>query len=83
MLRVDFAGRGPFGQEPIVGAPAVMAAFRATAGQFAPYGRPATVNGAPGVATIRNGRLVAAVAMSIVGGRIREIDIVADPAKLR
>jgi RNA polymerase sigma factor (sigma-70 family) len=83
VLRVDFAGRGPYGREPIVGRAAVVAAFRATAGAYAPYGRAATVNGAPGVATVRGGRLVAAVAMSIVDGRIREIDIVADPAKLR
>ena len=82
VLRIDFHGRGPFAREPIAGRSSVVDTFRATSGAYAPFGRPAIVNGEPGIVTIRDGRIIAAIGFRIVDGRIREIDIVADPAKL-
>jgi hypothetical protein len=41
------------------------------------------VNGTPGVVVGPPGRVAAVVGLSIFDGRIREIDIVGDPAKLR
>jgi hypothetical protein len=50
---------------------------------FAPIGRPAAVNGVPGVVVEHNGRLIAVVNLEVAEGRIVEIDIVLDRAKLR
>jgi RNA polymerase sigma factor (sigma-70 family) len=56
------------------------------AGGFARLGqiaRPALVNGAVGVVVASRGRLSAVVAITVTGGKIVEIDILADPARLR
>ena len=57
--------------------------FRAGATTFAPLGRLALVNGGPGVVVGPPGRVVAVVGFSVVGGLIREIDIIGDRAKLQ
>ena len=43
----------------------------------------AIVNGAAGLAVRIGGRPVAVIGFSVAGGRILEIDLVADPEKLR
>jgi hypothetical protein len=43
----------------------------------------ALVNGGPGVVVGPPGRVVAVVGFSVVGGLIREIDIIGDRAKLQ
>ena len=50
---------------------------------LADYGRPVLVNGGPGVLTVRDGRPLALLGFTVVGDRIVEIDIVADPERLR
>lgn len=50
--------------------------------QFTRYGRPAIVNGTPGIVTAWGGRPNAVMAFTVVSGRIAEIDIVADPERL-
>ena len=45
--------------------------------------RPALVNGAPGVVNFVDGRPFSVLGFTVVGGRIVEIDILADPARLR
>ncbi|MCE0761716.1 sigma-70 family RNA polymerase sigma factor [Pseudonocardia kujensis] len=61
---------------------------RAVAGQAAAYRsedqvrHPVLVNGAPGVLGTVDGRPVALLAFTVDGGRITEIDILADPARL-
>jgi hypothetical protein len=50
---------------------------------FARYGRAAIVNGAWGVVVATPRRPIAAIGLTVVGGRIVEIDVVADPAKLQ
>jgi RNA polymerase sigma-70 factor (ECF subfamily) len=49
----------------------------------APFGRPAIVNGRPGAVVVRAGQARAAVAFTIVDGRVTEIDLTADPEMLR
>jgi RNA polymerase sigma-70 factor, ECF subfamily len=80
VLRTDHA--------PPRGAPGEVRGAKTVAGQalrFAQLGKfaePALVNGAPGFFVAPKGRLVAVMACIVVGGRITEIDIVADPEKL-
>src|SRR5439155_508097 len=49
---------------------------------FAPFARPAIVNGNAGVIVIPHEKPVAVVGFVVADGRIAEIDVVADPAKL-
>jgi RNA polymerase sigma-70 factor (ECF subfamily) len=83
VLRTDGGGNGPLARPPVVGAMQVGEVLRAQAGTFAPHGRLALVNGGPGVIVGPPGKIVAVVTFSVVGGRIREIDIVGDRAKLQ
>jgi RNA polymerase sigma factor (sigma-70 family) len=83
VLRTDGGGRGPLARPPVSGAPEVAAVLRSRATVFAPLGRPAMVNGSPGLIVGPPGKVVAVVGLTVVDGRIREIDIVGDPAKLR
>ena len=45
--------------------------------------RPALVNGAVGVVVAPRGRLLIVLGFTIRGGKIVEIDAIADPARLR
>jgi RNA polymerase sigma-70 factor, ECF subfamily len=83
VLRTDGGGRGPLARPPVTGAAEVAAVLRRGATPFAPLGRPAMVNGSPGLIVGPPGKVVAVVGLTVVAGRIREIDIVGDPAKLR
>jgi RNA polymerase sigma factor (sigma-70 family) len=80
VLRTDHAlPRGAPGE--IRGAEAVASnALRFAA--LAPLARPALVNGEPGFYVAPEGRLFAVGTFTVAGGRITEIDIVADPEKL-
>jgi RNA polymerase sigma factor (sigma-70 family) len=82
VLRAD-AGTGPFGPSVLVrGAREVMAQAR----QFAPlarFARRVLVNGAPGFLVARDGEPVALLAATVAGGKITELDILADPVRLR
>jgi RNA polymerase sigma factor (sigma-70 family) len=49
----------------------------------APYGRPALVNGAAGVVVAAGARLIAVMGFTVRGDKITEIDILADPERLR
>jgi RNA polymerase sigma-70 factor (ECF subfamily) len=49
----------------------------------APLGRPAVVNGAPGVLVARGSHVLAVVAFTMSDGRITSLNLVADPDKLR
>ncbi|MFL5886539.1 MAG: RNA polymerase sigma factor SigJ, partial [Thermoleophilaceae bacterium] len=84
VFRVDRGAIAARAAEPAVGAKAVAERIIERAGRFAPLARPAIVNGAAGaVAVGPGGRTLGVVAFTIVGGRILEIDVVADPEKLR
>jgi RNA polymerase sigma-70 factor (ECF subfamily) len=47
------------------------------------YARPAVVNGVAGIVAIAPGRPIAVIAFVVAGGRIVELDILADPVRLR
>jgi RNA polymerase sigma factor (sigma-70 family) len=49
---------------------------------FAPFGRPVIVNGTAGVETVADGRRLAVAGVSVVGGRIVSIDLLADPERV-
>jgi RNA polymerase sigma-70 factor, ECF subfamily len=67
------------------GAAAVAEQVLATGGfaRIARLAQPALVNGAAGVVIAAEGRLFAVVGFTVRGGKIVEIDILADPARLR
>jgi RNA polymerase sigma factor (sigma-70 family) len=50
--------------------------------RLAPYAKPVVVNGAAGFAVARGGRTVGVAGFTIVGGRVVEIDLLADPERL-
>ena len=82
MLRLD-VGDGPRPMSgPVSGSRPVADFLRSGAPIFAPLCRPAVVNGGPGLVVGPAGRVVGVVGLTLAGGRIWEIDIVADPAKL-
>jgi RNA polymerase sigma-70 factor (ECF subfamily) len=83
VLRTDGGGHGPLARPPVSGAADVAAVLQSRAQVFAPLGRQVTVNGGPGLIIGPPGRVIAVVGLTVVNGRIREIDIVGDPAKLR
>ena len=78
------ADRGPRGvRVPVTGAEEVAETILARGSRFAAYARPAIVNGNAGVIVVPGQKPIAVVSFSVAGGRIVEIDLVADPAKLR
>jgi RNA polymerase sigma factor (sigma-70 family) len=50
---------------------------------FAPHARPAIVNGAAGLVVMPGGAPIAVIGFTVARGRILEIDLVANPEKLR
>jgi RNA polymerase sigma-70 factor (ECF subfamily) len=81
-FKID-AGKGsPFARPPIVGAENVAREVLARGRPFAPFGRPAIVNGSVGVVVGRPERPFAIAGCTISGGRIVELDLVIDPDKL-
>ncbi len=51
-------------------------------GQLARLVRPAVVNGAIGLAMTQQGRVVRALTFEIVDGKIAEIEVIGNPARL-
>ena len=80
VFRID---TGPFGdRRPIVGAHDVAQRILARGSRLAPHARPAIVNGNVGVIVVPGTTPIAVVGFAVAGGRIVEIDLVADPEKL-
>src|SRR5262249_38522225 len=52
-------------------------------GRFAPFVRPALVNGAVGAVFAPQGQPLSVVAITVTGGKIAEIDVFADPERIR
>ncbi|HSC51073.1 MAG TPA: RNA polymerase sigma factor SigJ [Gaiellaceae bacterium] len=82
VFRIDAGGVAPRARPPIRGAEAVAAQILERGAPLAPYARPAIVNGNAGAIVIPHEKPIAVVGFVIAGGRITEIDLVADPAKL-
>ncbi len=81
VFRADTGARRP--RPAVTGAAAVAREILARGTPFAPFARPAIVNGAAGVVVVVGERLRAVVGFSVRGGRIAAIDLVANRAKLR
>jgi RNA polymerase sigma-70 factor (ECF subfamily) len=80
--RVDAGTAGPVASEIVRGAQTVAS----NALSFAKLGlatRRALVNGAPGVVTLLDGEPYSVLGFTIAGGRIVEMNILADPVRLR
>jgi RNA polymerase sigma-70 factor (ECF subfamily) len=79
ILRAD---AGPAAANVLVGAQVVTARV-AQYTQFAGSAREVLVNGSPGIVVAPDGRPIAVIAFHLRGGRIIEIDILADAERLR
>jgi RNA polymerase sigma-70 factor, ECF subfamily len=82
VFRLDTGGVAPRARPPVEGAEAVAAQILDRGMPFAPFARPALVNGNAGVIVIPREKPVAVVGFVVSDGRIAEIDVIADPAKL-
>ncbi len=51
--------------------------------RFAPFARPALVNGAAGLVTVREGQPLSVMGFTVAGGKIAEINVLADPERLQ
>ncbi len=71
VFRTDGGGAGPLARPPVVGAQAVAAEIRVRGPVFASFS----------LVRLPDGRTIV-VGFTVVGGRIAEIDLIADPAKL-
>ena len=84
VLRIDGGPRPPrpLARRPILGASAVVDELKSFRGGVGARVEPVVVNGAPGLAIHYPARSVL-VAFTVANGRIVEIDLIADPDKLR
>src|SRR5437763_4350931 len=80
VFRIDTRARD---REAVHGAEAVAAQILTRGRMFAPLGRPAIVNGSAGVVVMPGDRPIAVVGFTVSGGRIAEIDGIANRDKLR
>ena len=82
VLRADAGSLPPGASRQMRGAQAVAAGAR-TFARLARLARPALVNGAAGFIVTQQGRPVSVAGFTVTGGKIVEIDILADPKRLR
>jgi hypothetical protein len=82
VVRADWGGVPAGASRMVRGARAVAEQAPAFA-RRAPFARPALVNGAAGVVADTGGRLLVVMGFTVRRGKIVEIDILADPARLR
>jgi RNA polymerase sigma factor (sigma-70 family) len=82
VLRADFGPKRPAASTVVRGAQAVARQARLGASPAAEL-HPALVNGAAGVVITMRGRPYAVMGFTVAGGQIVEIDVVADPERVR
>ena len=82
VFRADL-GPGSPARPPLAGSGAVAGHVLSTAPRFVSLARPVLVNGEAGALFGTHDDPVAVIGFTIVGGRIAELNLVADPAKLR
>jgi len=82
VFRFDAGPDSPLARPPVRGAGAVARQVVERGTRFAPLGRPALVNGGPGVVVGHPGKPFAVVGFTVATGRITAIDLVMDPEKL-
>jgi RNA polymerase sigma-70 factor (ECF subfamily) len=79
VFRMHTVEGDPRARPPTVGAEQVARTALAGGRRFAPYGRPATVNGAPGVLVEVEGKRIAVMGCTVMDGRLTAIDLVLEP----
>jgi RNA polymerase sigma factor (sigma-70 family) len=82
VLRAD-AGAGPLGPSQLVHGARAVAGEAVRFAPIARHARPVLVNGAPGLVAASQGQLIAVMGVTIRHGKIVEMDILADPERLR
>src|SRR5947209_15183117 len=82
VFRGDAGVSGPVVPAEVRGANNVARIVLARGTPMAPYGRPAIIDGRPGAVVVLGGRVAALVAFGIEGGRVVEMDLLVDPARL-
>jgi RNA polymerase sigma factor (sigma-70 family) len=80
VLRAEY---GPAGASRLIRGARAVAGGALSFSRFAPFARPALVNGAAGVVTVREGQPLSVMGFTVVHGKIAEIDVLADPERLR
>ena len=80
VLRADY---GAAGASRLVRGARAVANQALTYSRLAPFSRPALVNGAAGAVTAPGGQPFAVMGFTVARGKIVEIDILADPERLR
>jgi RNA polymerase sigma-70 factor (ECF subfamily) len=83
VFRADRGALAPQVPPVVRGAEDVARQILSRGARFAPHARPAIVNGAAGLIVMPGGTPVAVIGFTVAGGRILEIDLVANPEKLR
>ncbi len=81
VLRADY-GSLRTGASKLLRGARVVASQAVTFSKFAPLAQPVLVNGQAGLLTAPNGRPFSLMAFTVSGGKIVEIDILADPERL-
>ncbi|MFE0191207.1 RNA polymerase sigma factor SigJ [Streptomyces sp. NPDC058989] len=82
VLRAD-AGAGPGGLSKLVHGARSVVGQALLFSRFAPFARPALVNGAAGLVTVVEGEPFSVMAFTVAHGKVVEINILADRARLR
>ena len=82
VVRADYGALPVGASRQVRGAPAV-AEQALSFSRLIPLARPALVNGTAGIVVARHGRPVTIMGFTVKHGKITEIDILADPARLR
>ena len=80
VLRADY---GAAGASRLVRGASAVAGQALTYSRLAPFSQPALVNGAAGAVTAPGGQPFAVMGFTVARGKIVEIDILADPERLR
>ena len=83
VFRMDPGPASPLARPPLAGAGAVAGHVLSTAPRFVNLAQPVLVNGEAGALFGTHDDPVAVIGFTIAGGRIAELNLVADPAKLR
>jgi RNA polymerase sigma factor (sigma-70 family) len=80
--RADVSAIAPTAPAELAGAEAVAKGILQYVKTAVRFARPALINGDPGLVIAPHGRLRVAITLAISGGKVTEIDVVADPARL-
>ena len=81
VLRAD-GGTARARQSVVIHGAREVAAQAAIGARFAPFVRPALVNGTAGAVVVAGGRLLSVMAFTVANGRVAAIDVLFDPDRL-